>query len=221
MWRVLQYERRLSNGATGAGRSLLLPDASRSHAAVEAVVTALVLAASGHPANAPIADPEERSAARRVRVCGDERVSREEPSRALLSCFYVPPRPSGGDPQRLCRWTRVRASHRGRRTPARMPRRGALRSCRDPGMTARTPDPHSWALRMCRAGGRAIVAASMAALETPAPSHRKRAWMPPRWLLQRRANTPSPAVANGDCGRVRFGDRDGCHAAPGRQARPR
>jgi hypothetical protein len=61
-----------SNGATGAGRSLLLPDASRSHAAVEAVATALVLAASGHRADAPIADPEERSTARRVRVCGDE-----------------------------------------------------------------------------------------------------------------------------------------------------
>jgi hypothetical protein len=56
------------------GRTLLL-DASSSRAAVEAVATALVLAAPGHPANAQIADPEERSAARRVRVCGESHVS--------------------------------------------------------------------------------------------------------------------------------------------------
>ena len=64
---------RLPASTTPPGRLLY---ASRSHAAVEAVVTALMLAGSGHPANAPIADPEERSAARRVLVCGEEHVAR-------------------------------------------------------------------------------------------------------------------------------------------------
>jgi hypothetical protein len=63
---------RAAAGTPPTGR---LGHASRSHAAVEAVVTALVLAASGHRANAAIADPEERSTARRVRVCGESRVS--------------------------------------------------------------------------------------------------------------------------------------------------
>jgi hypothetical protein len=71
---------------------LLLLDASRSHAAVEAVVTALVLAASGHPANAPIADPEERSAARRVLVCGesqDRAPPRREPCCSLDALLLI------------------------------------------------------------------------------------------------------------------------------------
>jgi len=65
-------ERAPLNALTPVLKGGQLEDASRSHAAVRALVTALVLAASGHPANAPIADPEERSAARRVRVCGEE-----------------------------------------------------------------------------------------------------------------------------------------------------
>ena len=52
-----------------------LVHASRSSAAVEVVVTALVLAASERPASALIADPNDPPAGRRLRACGEEQLA--------------------------------------------------------------------------------------------------------------------------------------------------
>ena len=110
-----QDGRRPSNGATGGARPLLLPDALSGSASVDAVVTALLLAACRSAVSASGRDRIDPFVTRSVRACGELRVADRHRCSVLLSSRDRPSLgrgtrcPSASTCRRHCRLSSLRA----------------------------------------------------------------------------------------------------------------